>query len=275
MKCFDQFNINNTFYRCPLCKGSTNIKPIKNYALMVIIDKLIQLKPILEISDEEIKYNLDSMQKNIAKKCKSDNDHVFKYSEFKKSKCYTCGIIKLCSYCSKCGDKSLVNCYHCINSNTNYSLLKIYKINVFGCLCKKGNQDIQWIDDYSHHKCFSCNLNNFGYGEFGCLNCKMNLCFGCYNDNYERCKNKNNLPKPIKLTYYSRSTKTYLDGISKSSSIMTYNNRNLSKDFTFSIDTKVETLRKIKRNLIENEKNFLNNKNIEIGDDIKEFFIKA
>jgi len=269
-QCIDQFNYNRNYYRCPFCKATTNTKPTKNYALMDIIEKQ-QL--IIKFHNEiEIKYNSDN--KPLTEKCQTESDHVFKYSEIENVNCHNCGQFKICSYCTKCDDDSLVNCYHCIVQNTKYNdknKIKngLYNINIFGCLCMKGKQNIQWMDEYSSKNCLSCNLNFYDYGVFACLNCNFNFCFSCYYEHYEKNRHKHKIPSPI--TGFSTSS-LFPKRKENQSSAVTFNNRQFDKDFTFVISSKEDNKRKVARNLVENNINYTNNLKKDNIQEIEEFY---
>jgi len=259
------------------------MKPTKNYALLEIIDK--QQLIIKIYNEQELKYNPDhrNRKKQNANKCVTDKDHVFKFQE-NDLKCHSCGQHRVCSYCINCDDESLINCYHCINNSFNdynfyYDEKKnnirpgLYNKNIFGCLCKKGKQNIQWIDDSVFKKCLSCELNYYGYGVFGCLNCKYNSCYGCYHEHYEKNKHISNIPSPIKFNSTYHSFPWFSQRQSKKANVVTFNNRNFDKAFTFSEKVEQEDIdRKTARNLIENNINYNNNiKNID-NQDIEEFY---
>jgi hypothetical protein len=280
MKCINQLNFVRGHYRCPFCKAISHMKPSKNYALLEII---VKQQLIIKIyNEQEIRYNPDHKKNQIAKKCVSDKDHLYKFSENEELKCHTCGVKKVCSYCIKCDDESLINCYHCIsnlnNNNTTTTATTtirpgLYNKNIFGCLCKKGKQNIQWIEDSIFKKCINCELNYFGYGVFGCLNCKFNLCYGCYHEHYEKNKHASNIPSPIKFNSAYHSLPWFSQCKSRKSNVVTFNNRNFDKAFTFSEKLKQEDIdRKTARNLIETNINYNNNiKNID-NQNIEEFY---
>ena len=283
MKCIKQTSINSGHYRCPFCKAISHMKPTKNYALMEIIDK--QQLIIKIYNEQELKYNPDhrNRKKQIANKCVTDKDHEFKFHEID-LKCYSCGQTRVCSYCINCDDESLINCYYCISNSFNdykfyYDEKKnnirpgLYYKNIFGCLCKKGKQNIQWIDDSVFKKCLNCELNYYGYGVFGCLNCKYNSCYGCYHEHYEKNKHISNIPSPIKFNSTYHSFPYFSQQQSKKSNVVTFNNRNFDKAFTFSEKVQQKDIeRKTARNLIENNINYNNNiKNID-NQDIEEFY---
>jgi len=269
-QCIDQCNYNRNYYRCPFCKAPTNTKPTKNYALMEVIDKM---QFIIKFNNEiEIKYNPDN--KPLTKKCQSDSDHVFKYSEKENVNCHTCGQFKICSYCTKCDDDSLVNCYHCMNKNTNYNERNnikngLYNSNIFGCLCKEGKQNIQLVDKNSSKNCLSCNLNFYDCGVFACLNCNFNFCFDCYYDHNKKYGHKNIIPSPI--TSFSASSSSFPKRKQTQSNVVTFRNKENNKDFTFVVSSKEDYKRKIDRNLIENNINYTNNLKRDNIKEVKEF----
>jgi len=270
-QCIDQFNYNRNYYRCPFCKAITNTRPTKNYALMEIIEKL-QL--IIKFNNEiEIKYNPDN--KPLTKKCQSESDHIFKYSEKENVNCHTCGQFKICSYCTKCDDDSLVNCYHCIDKNTKYNERNnikngLYNCNIFGCLCNKGKQNIQWISEYSSKDCLSCNLNFYDHGVFACLNCNFNFCFSCYYEHYKKNRNKNIIPSPISGS--SASSPLFPKRKQTRSNVVTFTNKQFDKNFTFVISSTEDNKRKIARNLVENNINYTNNLKKDNIHEIKESY---
>jgi len=248
---------------------------------MEVIDKM---QFIIKFNNEtEIKYNPDN--KPLTKKCQSESDHFFKYSE-REINCHTCGQFKICSYCTKCDDDRLVNCYHCMNKNTNYNernYIKngLYNSNTFGCLCKKGKQNIQLIDEYNSKNCLSCNLNFYDYGILACLNCNFNFCFSCYYERYDKNKLKNiisshitgfSTPSPsFPKRKQTQSNVVTFNNIQTQSNVVTFNNKQFDKNFTFVISSKEDNKRKIARNLVYNNINYTNNKNNDNIQDIKEF----